>query len=194
MSADLEEDILRALRRITRAIDLHSRQLASTYGLTGPQLVALRTIARKGPTTPSQLAKEISLSQATITGIIDRLAARQLVKRRRSSKDRRHVSVSITSAGQALIDSAPSPLQERFAEQLASLSPEEQTIIRVTLNKVVHMMGGDDLDAAPVLSTSPADLSGSEIVGGVAPVGSETDGLPDAKVGAGSANGAASDH
>jgi len=163
VSTDLEEDILRALRRITRAIDLHSRQLASTFGLTGPQLVALRTVDRLGQLTPSELSKEISLSQATITGIVDRLAARQPVTRERSTKDRRLVTVGITEAGKSLVKSAPSPLQERFAQRLAMLSAEEQTIIRMTLNKIVRMMDGEDLDAAPVLSTTIKTLSEEDV-------------------------------
>jgi DNA-binding MarR family transcriptional regulator len=175
VSTELEEDILRSLRRITRAIDLHSRQLASTYGLTGPQLVALRTVSRRGPLSPSALAKRISLSNATVTGIVDRLAARQLVTRERSSQDRRLVTVAITDAGRSLIAAAPSPLQDTFVERLAALSPEEQTIIRVTLGKIVRMMDGEELAAAPILSTSSADLSGSEIVPEVATASSPID-------------------
>src|SRR5512140_3522668 len=112
-AGEVKEAILRSLRRITRAIDLHSRHLAHTFGLTGPQLVCLRAVGARGKMTPSELAKEVSLSQATITGIIDRLAARQLVARERSNYDRRLVTVVITTAGRALIDQAPSPLQER---------------------------------------------------------------------------------
>jgi DNA-binding MarR family transcriptional regulator len=152
MSAKFEEDVLRALRRITRSIDLHSRQLATTFGLTVPQLVCLRVVGVRGPMSPSQLANEVSLSQATITGIVDRLVARQLAARERSSVDRRVVTVSITDAGRALVEAAPSPLQERFVAQLEQLSPEEREIIRLTLNKIVRMMGGDALDAAPLLT------------------------------------------
>ncbi|MDH5673476.1 MAG: MarR family transcriptional regulator [Myxococcales bacterium] len=153
MSTELEDDVLRALRRIMRAIDLHSRQLATAYGLTGPQLVSLRVIADRGPISPSLLAREVSLSQATITGIVDRLAARQLVQRERSSRDRRVVTVTVTEAGRALIETAPSPLQERFVARLHALSDEEQAIIRLTLGKIVRMMGGEDIDAAPVLAS-----------------------------------------
>jgi DNA-binding MarR family transcriptional regulator len=152
VSDKFEDDVLRALRRISRAIDLHSRQLSSTFGLTVPQLVCLRVIAARGPMSPSQLAAEVSLSQATITGIVDRLVARQLVARERSTLDRRGVTLDMTDAGRALVGAAPSPLQERFVAQLAELSAEEREIIRLTLNKIVRLMGGDALDAAPLLT------------------------------------------
>jgi DNA-binding MarR family transcriptional regulator len=163
VSSQLEEDILTSLRRITRAIDIHSRYLANTFGLTGPQLVCLRVLGRLNHTTPNELAKHVSLSQATVTGIVDRLAARQLVTRERSATDRRLVDVSITSAGKALLEQAPSALQETFVERLGELSPTKQQTIRRTLNEIVKMMGGEDLDADPVLSTnmrSPAEIAG----------------------------------
>jgi len=162
VSQDLEEDILVALRRITRAIDLHSRYLANTFGLTGPQLVCLRILGRYDQLTPTELAKHVSLSQATVTGIVDRLATRQLLVRERSTTDRRHVTVTITDAGRALLTDAPSALQEKFARRLKQLSAEEQEIIRLTLTKIVRMMDGSDIDAAPVLSTdpnAPADIA-----------------------------------
>jgi DNA-binding MarR family transcriptional regulator len=162
VSDDLEEDILVALRRITRAIDLHSRYLANTFGLTGPQLVCLRILGRHTQLTPTELAKYVSLSQATVTGIVDRLATRQLLTRARSTTDRRHVQVTITDAGRALLIDAPSALQEKFAERLANLPGEEREIIRLTLNKIVRMMDGEDIDAAPVLSTdanAPVDIA-----------------------------------
>jgi len=162
MARQIEEDILRSLRRISRAIDVHSRKLVNDLGLTGPQLVVLRTIARVGPLTPSAVAREVSLSQATVTGIIDRLSGRQLVTRERSERDRRLVAVRVTKAGQTLVDSAPSPLQDRFVERLAALPPPEQEQIRGALDQIVTMMGSEDVPAAPVLSTSSAAQSAEE--------------------------------
>lgn len=164
-ASDFEEDVLRSLRRITRAIDLHSRHLATTFGLTGPQLVCLRVVAEHGPLSPSQLARDVALSQATITGIVDRLATRQLLTRERTHADRRFVTVSITDAGRALVEAAPSPLQERFAERLAGLSDEEQAIIGLTLGKIVQMMDGSELAAAPVLTNESELASAPESVG-----------------------------
>ncbi len=162
MVRQIEEDILRSLRRISRAIDLHSRKLVNDLGLTGPQLVVLRTIARVGPVTPSVVAREVSLSQATVTGIIDRLSGRQLATRERSDRDRRLVAVRVTEAGQALVDSAPSPLQDRFVERLAALPSAEQEQIREALERIVVMMGSEDVPAAAVLSTSSAAQSPEE--------------------------------
>ncbi|MCG8125423.1 MAG: MarR family transcriptional regulator, partial [Candidatus Thiodiazotropha taylori] len=64
---DITEDILIALRRVIRAIDQHSRNLVQSHGLTGPQALLLTEIVRSGKITGSELAKRVSLSQATVT-------------------------------------------------------------------------------------------------------------------------------
>jgi DNA-binding MarR family transcriptional regulator len=144
-----EENILRSLRRIARAIDLHSRQLATQWRLTTPQLVCLRQIRRDGDeSTPGRIAKAIHLSQATVTGILDRLSARGLVSRERSEEDRRRVIVRLTDAGRSIVETAPSPLQENFAERLMQLSEAEQAHIDGVLERIVRMMEADRVDAS----------------------------------------------
>jgi DNA-binding MarR family transcriptional regulator len=147
----IEESILRSLRRITRAIDLYSRRLSKQYKLTGPQLVCLRYVKARGPLAPSELAEAVALSQATITGIIDRLHAQDLVTRDRNEQDRRRVIVALTQKGETLVESLPSPLQERFAKRLATLPSENQEVIDTILKQIVAMMEAEELDAAPVL-------------------------------------------
>jgi DNA-binding MarR family transcriptional regulator len=75
------KDLLTAIRQITRAIDLNSKRLAKMTGLTAPQLLVLQTLAGEGPIKPSEIARQVHLSQATITSIVDRLEAASLVER-----------------------------------------------------------------------------------------------------------------
>lgn len=152
-----EESILRALRKVSRAIDLYSRQLVSRHQLTGPQLVCLRHLLATGPSTPSALARGVSLSHATVTGILSRLEARGLVERERSAADRRRIIVSLTEEGARLARAAPSPLQDRFATRLAELPAANQAIIETVLLQIVEMMGAEEIDASPLLTTGPMD-------------------------------------
>lgn len=158
-----EDEILRSLRRITRAIDLYSRQLAASCGLTGPQLVCLRALGVADGITPGGLAREVDLSQATVTGIIDRLEKQGMVARLRDDKDRRRVSLRLTASGRSLLDKAPSPLQDQFVQRLGMLPEEEQRSIDMTLRRVVDMMGAEKLEAAPLLATGPVDATVSQL-------------------------------
>ena len=123
------EQVLISLRRVIRATDLHSKQLVKTTGLTAPQLLLLQAIRDMGDVTIGQLAKKISLSQATVTTILDRLEKRELVKRVRSTTDKRKVHAYLTDKAVEILKEAPVPLQERFSEQFIGLELWEQTMI-----------------------------------------------------------------
>lgn len=163
MSGDHGESILRSLRRISRAIDLYSRHLAKHYRLTGPQLVCLRAIAA-GPLCASALARDVSLSKATVTGILDRLEARGFIRRSRSTDDRRRILVDLTPAGRELLDRAPTPLQQRFAGRLAGLQDAAQAEMDAVLERIVCMMEAEDLDVAPLLAAGPADTTAGSVL------------------------------
>ncbi|GAB5544992.1 MAG: MarR family transcriptional regulator [Sandaracinaceae bacterium] len=151
MGATVEERILRSLRRISRAIELHSKQLKATHRLTAPQLICLRELRVVPHTTPSELARAVSLSQATITGILDRLESRGFIQRARNPRDKRRVMVELTEEGRAAVDAAPLPLHHSFATRLGKLSEEEQAQIENVLARIVRMMEAEDIDAAPML-------------------------------------------
>lgn len=150
---DIEEAIIAALRRIVRAIDLQSRQLAARCGVTGPQLVTLRAMERLGNPSLSQLSKEVSIGQATITGILDRLERQLLAARCRDAKDRRRITVSLTEKGRELLRKAPPLLQEKFRTELAKLADWEQAATLSTLQRVASMMDAEHIDVTPILDT-----------------------------------------
>lgn len=146
-----DQEIVTSLRKIMRAIDLHSRRLMESIGMTGPQLATLQAIRRLGPTPANAIAREVLLSQATVTGILTRLESRQLITRLRSEVDRRAVVVTVTEAGQRLLDQSPSLLQDRFRKELARLEEWEQLLILSTLKRVASLMGAEDLEAVAYL-------------------------------------------
>ena len=159
----LEDQVIVALRRITRAIDLRSRGLMQQIGLTAPQLASLQAIARLQPITGGALAKSIHLSQATPTGILTRLESRNLVSRTRSGSDRRTVVVELTEDGRAVLESAPSLLQDSFRRELLKLHEWEQTQMLATLQRIASMMDAEEIDAAPVLAAGATTAAAEDV-------------------------------
>lgn len=150
-SLNLEDLIVAAIRRLMRAVDLHSRRLVDEYGLTGPQLATLQEIAKTGPLPASTLARAVQLSSATMTGILARLEKRGFVQRARGESDRRTVIVSITDLGGETLARAPSLLQDRFRQELSQLQTWEQMLMLANLQRIASMMDAETLDAAPHL-------------------------------------------
>jgi len=135
-----DEEILITLRRIIRATDVHSRSLAASHGLTGPQLMVLRELQRYPEISVSDLARDISLSPATVTDILDRLEKRGLINRARSEADRRRLRLSLTEAGLATLRKAPTLLQRHFVEEFRRLKDWEQSLLLASLQRVASMM------------------------------------------------------
>lgn len=156
-----------------RAIDLHSKFLAQRFGLTGPQLIILRELSEFGEVPVGELARAISLSQATVTGILDRLEKRKLVRRRRDKADKRRVLVRTTPACEATLRAAPPMLQEAFVQTFTQLADWEQNQILSSLQRVVSMMEATRLDATPILATGAIDASAEDIQS-AAPAGAGT--------------------
>lgn len=152
---ELSDEILRSLRRIVRAIDLHSRVLAQSHGLTGPQALILKELTRLEDATVGQLAQQVSLSPATVTDILGRLESRGFVTRTRSEQDKRRVLVKPTAAALEALQSGPSLLQENFVAELETLEEWEQTLILSSLQRIASMMAAEEIPAAPVLSGGP---------------------------------------
>lgn len=149
------EHVLVALRRILRAIDLHSKTLAHEQGLTVPQLIVLRAISSLDTPTISDVAKAVSLSNATLSAILDRMERRGYLERIRSTVDKRKVHISITPVGESLLLRSPSPLHEQFLTRFNNLKDWEQNLILASLQRVAAMMDRDGLEVAPILAVEP---------------------------------------
>lgn len=151
------DEVLTALRQVIRATDLHSKYLNKSAGLTAPQLMVLQTLERNGPQTIGDIARAISLGQATVTTIVTRLENRGYLIREKSARDRRRVYVSLTAAGRKILATAPTPLQEKFVVQYERLENWEKSMILTSLQRVAQMMGASDIDASPILDIGDLD-------------------------------------
>jgi DNA-binding MarR family transcriptional regulator len=149
------DEVLVALRRVIRAVGLHSRQLERSHGLTAPQALVLKTLIGLGKASVGTVAERVSLSQATVTDILNRLENRGLVVRARSSRDRRRVNVSATEQAVTIMSRSPPLLQEAFVQRFLALEDWEQNLLISSLQRITALMGVTTLDASPVLAAEP---------------------------------------
>lgn len=145
------EEVLISIRQIIRAIDLHSKRLSKESGLTGPQLILMRSIRELGEVTIRELSNHTNMSQATATTILDRLERQELVTRVRSVQDKRKVHAHLTEKGLAVLDQAPTPLQQNFINKFQRLEEWEQSLLLSSVQRISSMMNAEDIDVAPVL-------------------------------------------
>jgi DNA-binding MarR family transcriptional regulator len=100
-AAKAAADHLEAIRKILRdAVWAHAQRLR--VPLTGPQLMAVQTLveelrASRSGLSVSELSRRMGLAHSTVSGIVDRLEQRELVRRVRGGEDRRFVSVELAA-------------------------------------------------------------------------------------------------
>lgn len=140
-----------ALRRILRATDLNARLLARESGLTPSQLVVLQIVSAEGKVLPGKVARDMQLTQATVTALVGKLVTAGLVSRRRDTEDRRRIWIELTAAGQERLAQSPDLLQDRFANNFDRLPDWQQSMLIASLEQVSSMLDAESIDAAPLL-------------------------------------------
>lgn len=94
-------------------------------GLTVSQLGVLEALLHLGPMVQSDLAEKLLTSPSNLTTVVDNLEERELVRRERSTEDRRQVEVSLTSDGRELIEDVFPRHAERITELMGALEADE---------------------------------------------------------------------
>ncbi len=121
------EIIERALQRLMWTEQKRFTLLLAEHGLTLPQFIVLATIHKRGGCPIGMLADDMFQSYPTMTGIVDRLEDARLVARERGNKeDRRQVVVTLTQAGQHILDRAQNARRERMRRALTHFSVNDR--------------------------------------------------------------------
>ncbi|HVH66687.1 MAG TPA: MarR family winged helix-turn-helix transcriptional regulator [Gemmatimonadales bacterium] len=139
--------IVQGLRRIVKALQTYSQEVRSAYGLTGPQLWALKTLQRSGRTSTGGLAAALAVHQSSVSILVDRLERRGLVRRTRDRRDHRVVAIDLTKRGAELASDAPEAAQGRLLHALEAMPPREVQMIRRAVDRLVHAMEATDVHA-----------------------------------------------
>jgi DNA-binding MarR family transcriptional regulator len=133
-------EIMQSLRRIFKAIQDYSHEVSNKFGITGPQLWALKTISQNESLSLSDLSERMYLHRSTITGVIDRLEKKGYVTRKRDQVDRRVIYVELTTEGRRLAKRAPNPSQGKMIYGLKNLKKGDLNLIYDSVQKLVEIM------------------------------------------------------
>lgn len=115
-----------AMRRLRLgAVRIMGRAL-SRFDLTVSQHTLLFSLFHPGKCKMSELARELGITMGAATSIVDRLIKAGLVKRERSTEDRRVVFVSLSKKGRRMMEEVHKVTLELMANLLSRLSARER--------------------------------------------------------------------
>ena len=111
-------------------------RIAAEFGLTPPQLFALRSLDPEQPVPMRALAQALHCDSSNVTGLVDGLTAQGLVERREAEHDRRVRMLVVTERGIAMRLRLQEAMQEVPAP-IAALSAEDQLALRDILSRAL---------------------------------------------------------
>lgn len=151
----MAEAFLRTLRSLVtcyQAFGAYSATHVRQLGLTPPQFDVLATLGNTEGMSCRELGERTLITKGTLTGVLDRLEARRLLRRTPSAQDRRSVFVQLTPAGEALFAKVfPSHLTH-LRPAFGELNARELETLEALLGRLTRRFVADDGAAAEVPS------------------------------------------
>jgi len=111
-------------------------RVAGEFGLTPPQLFALKTLDPDEPVPMRALATALHCDSSNVTGLVDGLAAQGLVERREAEHDRRVRMLVVTDRGKEVRARLIEVMSE-VPVGLASLGDDDQVALRDILQRAL---------------------------------------------------------
>ena len=137
-------------RRLTKG-------MAREVGLTGPQLTVIKLLESFGDISLSSLSERIRAQNSTVTGIIDRMEREGLVRRERSTTDRRVIYIRLSDKGARLARQIDVEPMEIFRAALQSLSRDDVRDLLRILTKLQKRVRGTLALSGARASGAPRD-------------------------------------
>ena len=103
----IEEPFLPSVRELVRcyqALVTYTAAHLRSLGLLSPQFDIIATLGNTPGMTPKQLGEKTLITKGTLTGVVDRLAVKGLVRRVAHNSDGRSQIVQLTKKGERLFD------------------------------------------------------------------------------------------
>ncbi len=131
-----ESKFITQIARIRKALRREFETRAAPLEVTASQLQVLRRLWSGDGINTSLLTQDACSDGGTVTGILDRLESKGLIRRERNAEDRRAVQIWLTTTGQALQQPLTEIIDTINKQALAGLSAGQQTQLAKALEKV----------------------------------------------------------
>jgi DNA-binding MarR family transcriptional regulator len=141
-----DESVGWLMRKLVQSIVSQADRKLAVHGLTNAQWAPLFKLHQGQCTTVAELARELGLDPGATTRAIDRLEAKQLVRRIRSAEDRRVVRIELSDAGREAAAQVPAVLAEILNQHLSGFDAAEW---RQLLDMLRRMLANGEANRGP---------------------------------------------
>ena len=128
------------IKEINSKINYKVTEELKNIGLTVPQITAIKFIAHKKQVTVSELSEEMSITKATVSGILNRLENMNIIKRIRSNEDKRIVYIVFSDEGLSLAKDIKHIMNNCFENIFSNVSKEDLISIDNHLSSLLKVV------------------------------------------------------
>ena len=151
-----EQSVGYLLNKVLSSILAQADGQLARYRLTYAQWIPLYKLFKEDGCTPIAMARDLSMDPAALTRSLHRLEAKGLIRRERSTQDRRVVHLWLSDEGRAVAEHVPGVMAEVLNSHLQGFSHDEWQLLLRLLQRM--LANGEALKAAP----ATADTSSSK--------------------------------
>jgi DNA-binding MarR family transcriptional regulator len=148
-----EQSVGHLMNKVLSSILVQADARLAQYNLTYVQWVPLYKLLMCESTTSASLARDMSIDPAALTRSLNRLEAKGLIQRDRSTQDRRVVHLSLTDAGREVVQHVPGVLADVLNGHLQGFSADEWALMLKLLQRMLS--NGEALKQHPKPTAAP---------------------------------------
>ena len=136
----MDQEAYNAIIATSKVIRRVVLRLFAEEGITESQFQALSLLVQNGPMLMRKMSDDMLVTPANVTGVMDRLEEKSLVRRTAGKEDRRATFIEITSGGKALYERVAIRKADMLKKALAMFTKDELTTLHSLLGKFQEEM------------------------------------------------------
>lgn len=131
-------EIIMMIKEIYSLMNNHIGVGMKVSGLTNQQVMIIKILAHQKEKTMTQLCKELSLTKATVSGIIKRLEEAGYIEKTKKESDKRNTYITLSDKGKVFAYSFKKDMDDSFCNVFKKLSIEDLTQIKYALKLLIR--------------------------------------------------------
>lgn len=164
-------DFLRVLWGVEHGLQSTSKRMETSLGITGPQRLVLRIVSQRPGLSPGEVARIVHLHPSTITGILQRLVRKGLLRRERDSKDHRRIRLRSQAAARQFVAMSTGTVESAVTCALTRIPMYRVRHAREVLSAIASALADNRAPAARTEHRARSSRRGAQTMQALSKIG-----------------------
>jgi DNA-binding MarR family transcriptional regulator len=133
-------DFMRLLWHVEHGLQSTSKRMEATLGITGPQRLVLRIVTDRPGLSAGEIARVVHLHPSTMTGILERLVRKGLLRRERDRRDSRRIRLWPQAAAKRFVAASAATVESAVTRALAHVQGDRVHHAREVLTAIAEAL------------------------------------------------------